>query len=218
VAGGGSLVDTDSVYADAEAVIGDVIAPAGLRQKLFIATKLESPDAAELKRSQTRLKTEEIDLLRRLSRDRGRVGAGKVVQIDDDREAEKRILPLAAEVKAGVPHRVAGRPRAAIPRRARQGDSRLGARLRRELWPVLPRIPARRSASDRGHSRHCRSGAHGRQPRHHARSLRIGKRDHLPALVGVGHERGRVEGLTGKPKREEAAIVHMDEACALGRP
>jgi len=63
VAGGGSLVDTASVYADAEAVIGDVIAPAGLRQKLFIATKLESPDAAELKRSQMRLKTEEIDLL-----------------------------------------------------------------------------------------------------------------------------------------------------------
>ena len=63
VAGGGSLVDTASVYGDAEAVIGDVIAPAGLRHKLFIATKLESPDAAELKRSQTRLKTEEIDLL-----------------------------------------------------------------------------------------------------------------------------------------------------------
>jgi aryl-alcohol dehydrogenase-like predicted oxidoreductase len=63
VAGGGSLVDTASVYADAEAVIGDVIGPAGLRHKLFIATKLESPDAAELKRSQTRLKTEEIDLL-----------------------------------------------------------------------------------------------------------------------------------------------------------
>jgi aryl-alcohol dehydrogenase-like predicted oxidoreductase len=55
--------DTASVYADAEAVIGDVIAPAGLRHKLFIATKLESPDAAELKCSQTRLKTEEIDLL-----------------------------------------------------------------------------------------------------------------------------------------------------------
>jgi diketogulonate reductase-like aldo/keto reductase len=38
VTGGGSLVDTASVYADAEAVIGDVIAPAGPRQKLFIAT------------------------------------------------------------------------------------------------------------------------------------------------------------------------------------
>jgi aryl-alcohol dehydrogenase-like predicted oxidoreductase len=141
VADGGSLVDTASVYADAEAVIGDVIAPAGLRHKLFIATKLESPDAAELKRSQTRLKTEEIDLLQfhNVSDPQQSLAQFKAwkaqgvcryigitstrhadfpaieavlarekpdfVQIDyslDDREAEKRILPLAAEVKAGV--------------------------------------------------------------------------------------------------------------------
>jgi aryl-alcohol dehydrogenase-like predicted oxidoreductase len=141
VAGGGSLVDTASVYADAEAVIGDVIAPAGVRHKLFIATKLESPDAAELKRSQTRLKTEEIDLLQfhNVSDPQQSLAQFKAwkaqgvcryigitstrhadfpaieavlarekpdfVQIDyslDDREAEKRILPLAAEVKAGV--------------------------------------------------------------------------------------------------------------------
>jgi aryl-alcohol dehydrogenase-like predicted oxidoreductase len=56
VAGGGSLVDTSSVYGDAEAVLGEVMGPAGLREKLFIATKLEAPDAAELKRSQARLK------------------------------------------------------------------------------------------------------------------------------------------------------------------
>jgi aryl-alcohol dehydrogenase-like predicted oxidoreductase len=141
VADGGSLVDTASVYADAEAVIGDVIAPAGLRHKLFIATKLESPDAAELKRSQTRLKTEEIDLLQfhNVSDPQQSLAQFKAwkaqgvcryigitstrhadfpaieavlarekpdfVQIDyslDDREAEKRILPLAAELKAGV--------------------------------------------------------------------------------------------------------------------
>ena len=63
VTSGGRLVDTSSVYGDAETVLGEVIASAGLRDKLFIATKLESPDAAELKRSQTRLKTEKIDLL-----------------------------------------------------------------------------------------------------------------------------------------------------------
>jgi aryl-alcohol dehydrogenase-like predicted oxidoreductase len=141
VAGGGSLVDTASVYADAEAVIGDVIAPADLRHKLFIATKLESPDAAELKRSQARLKTEKIDLLQfhNVSDPQASLAQFKdwkaqgvcryigitstrhadfpaieavlarekpdFVQIDyslDDREAEKRILPLAAEVKAGV--------------------------------------------------------------------------------------------------------------------
>ena len=141
VAGGGSLVDTASVYGDAEAVIGDVIASGGLRHKLFIATKLESPDAAELKRSQTRLKTEEIDLLQfhnvkdpqqSLAQFKAWKAQGvcryigitstrhadfaaieavlsrekpDFVQIDyslDDREAEKRILPLAAEVKAAV--------------------------------------------------------------------------------------------------------------------
>ena len=43
IAGGGRLVDTSSIYGDAEAVLGEAIAPAGLRDKLFIATKLEAP-------------------------------------------------------------------------------------------------------------------------------------------------------------------------------
>jgi aryl-alcohol dehydrogenase-like predicted oxidoreductase len=141
VAGGGSLIDTSSVYGDAETVLGTVIASAQLREKLFIATKLESPDAVELKRSQTRLKTEKFDLLQlhnvrdpqqslqqfRKWKEQGvcryigitstRHGDFPVVeailrrekpdfvQVDysvDDREAEKRILPLAAEVKCGV--------------------------------------------------------------------------------------------------------------------
>jgi aryl-alcohol dehydrogenase-like predicted oxidoreductase len=55
IAGGGRLVDTSSVYGDAEVVLGEVIVPSGLRDKLFVATKLEAPDAAELKRSQVRL-------------------------------------------------------------------------------------------------------------------------------------------------------------------
>ena len=140
-AGGGRLIDTASTYGDAETVLGDVMAPAGLRDKLFIATKLEAPDAAELKRSLTRLKTAKLDLLQlHNARDpqqslarfkdwktqgvcryigitstfHGDFAAVEAilarekpdfVQIDyslDDREAEKRILPLAAEVKAGV--------------------------------------------------------------------------------------------------------------------
>ncbi len=141
IAGGGRLVDTSSVYGDAEAVLGDVIADGGLRGKLFIATKLEAPDAAELKRSLARLKTEKLDLLQfhnvhdpqqslaqfkewkaqgvcryigitstrhqQYAAIEAVLGREKpdFVQIDysiDDREAEKRILPLAAEVKAGV--------------------------------------------------------------------------------------------------------------------
>src|SRR5581483_3143823 len=41
---GGKLIDTASSYGDAERILGDVIGPAGLRSKIFIATKLESPD------------------------------------------------------------------------------------------------------------------------------------------------------------------------------
>ena len=41
IAGGGRLVDTSSVYGEAETVLGEVTTSAGLRQKLFIATKLE---------------------------------------------------------------------------------------------------------------------------------------------------------------------------------
>jgi aryl-alcohol dehydrogenase-like predicted oxidoreductase len=141
IAGGGSLIDTSSVYGDAEIVLGEAIVPAGLREKIFIATKLESPDAAELKRSQTRLQMQSFDLLqfhnvRDAQQSLAQFKEWKAqgicryigitstrreqypaieavllrekpdfVQIDyslDDREAEKRILPAAADAKAAV--------------------------------------------------------------------------------------------------------------------
>jgi aryl-alcohol dehydrogenase-like predicted oxidoreductase len=141
IAGGGHLVDTASVYGDAEIVVGDVAARGHLREKLFLATKLEAPDAAELKRSLARLQTDKLDLLqfhniRNPQQSLGQFKEWKAqgvcryigitstrhadfaaieavlarekpdfVQIDysiDDREAEKRILPIAADVKAGV--------------------------------------------------------------------------------------------------------------------
>jgi aryl-alcohol dehydrogenase-like predicted oxidoreductase len=141
IAGGGRLVDTSSVYGEAEVVIGDALTRAHLREKLFLATKLETPDAAELKRSLARLQTDKLDLLQfhnvrdpeqSLAQFKEWKAQGvcryigitstrhadfaaieavlarekpDFVQIDyslDDREAEKRILPLAAEVKAGV--------------------------------------------------------------------------------------------------------------------
>jgi hypothetical protein len=46
----GRLMDTASTYGDAESVLGEVTAAAGLRDKRFVATKLEAPDAQELKR------------------------------------------------------------------------------------------------------------------------------------------------------------------------
>ena len=138
---GGRLIDTASTYGDAESVLGSVIAATGLRDKVFIATKVEAPDAAELKRSLARLRTAKVDLLQLhnvrdprqslaqfkawkaqglcryigiTSTYHGDFAAVEAVlgrekpdfvQIDyslDNREAEKRILPLAAEVKAGV--------------------------------------------------------------------------------------------------------------------
>jgi aryl-alcohol dehydrogenase-like predicted oxidoreductase len=60
---GGRLIDTASAYGDAEMVFGEVTSAAGLRDKLFIATKLRSPDAQELKQSLARLKTASVDLL-----------------------------------------------------------------------------------------------------------------------------------------------------------
>ena len=141
VEAGGRVIDTASTYGDAESVLGDTIAASGLRQKLFIATKLEAPDSAELKRSITRLKTAKLDLLQLHNVRNPRQSLAKFqtwkadgvcryfgitstyhgdfaaveavlgrekpdfVQIDyslDNREAEKRILPLAAELKAGV--------------------------------------------------------------------------------------------------------------------
>jgi aryl-alcohol dehydrogenase-like predicted oxidoreductase len=125
----------------AESVLGDVIAHEGLREKLFIATKLEAPDAAELKRSLSRLKTAKLDLLQLHNVRNPRQSLAQFkewkaqgicryigvtstfhgdfaamesviareqpdfVQIDyslDDGEAQKRILPLAAEIKAAV--------------------------------------------------------------------------------------------------------------------
>ena len=118
-----------------------MIAPAHLRDKVFIATKLESPDAAELRRSLTRLQTETVDLLQLHNVTNPRQSLAKFrdwkaqgicryigitstdhrdfpaveavlrrekpdfVQIDysiGDRTAERRILPLATDLKAAV--------------------------------------------------------------------------------------------------------------------
>jgi aryl-alcohol dehydrogenase-like predicted oxidoreductase len=141
IADGATLIDTASSYGDAERIIGEVSAPAGLQAKLFIATKLEAPDDQELQRSLQRLQTNKIDLLQLHNVDDPQQSLSRFaewkaqgvcryigitstfhsafpaveavltreqpdfVQIDyslEDREAEKRILPVAAEVKAAV--------------------------------------------------------------------------------------------------------------------
>ena len=141
IANGATLIDTASSYGEAERVLGEVTAPADLRAKLFIATKLEAPDNQELQRSLQRLQTNKLDLLQLHNVDDPQQSLSRFaewkaqgvcryigitstfhgafpaieavltrerpdfVQVDyslEDREAEKRILPVAAEVKAAV--------------------------------------------------------------------------------------------------------------------
>ncbi len=65
---GGAIIDTAQAYGTSEAVIGDAIATAGNRSKLFIATKTPlggdvSNAKATLDKSFAALKTDKIDLL-----------------------------------------------------------------------------------------------------------------------------------------------------------
>ena len=65
---GGTVIDTAAAYGDSEALIGEALATSGLRDKMFIATKLVGSGfgitgADSLARSLQRLKTQHIDLL-----------------------------------------------------------------------------------------------------------------------------------------------------------
>jgi diketogulonate reductase-like aldo/keto reductase len=65
---GGTVIDTAAAYGDSEALIGDALATLGIRDRMFIATKLVgtgfgTTGADSLARSQQRLKTQRIDLL-----------------------------------------------------------------------------------------------------------------------------------------------------------
>ncbi len=63
VGSGGRLIDTASSYGGAESVLGSVITSAALRDRVFLATNLEEPDAEELQRSLGRLRMTQVDLL-----------------------------------------------------------------------------------------------------------------------------------------------------------
>ena len=66
VAADATVVDTASSYHAAEEVIGDVVTAGKLRDKLFIATKMEATEpvagAAELRRSLGKLRVQHVDL------------------------------------------------------------------------------------------------------------------------------------------------------------
>lgn len=68
---GGTVIDTAAAYGDSEAIIGDALAALGIRDRLFLATKLTAGGSsrggaggeASLNRSLERLRTRRIDLL-----------------------------------------------------------------------------------------------------------------------------------------------------------
>jgi len=141
VSGGGTLIDTASTYGSSESVVGDLVAQAGLRRQVFIATKLEAPDGAELRRSLQNLHSDKVDLLQLHNVRDPRQSLGQFrqwkaegvcryvgitstfhrdyeaveavlrrekpdfLQIDyslDNRAAEQRLLPLAAELNCAT--------------------------------------------------------------------------------------------------------------------
>lgn len=68
---GGTVIDTSSDYGESEALIGDALADSGLRNSMFVATKLTDGrgffggigGAASFERSLKRLRTRKVDLL-----------------------------------------------------------------------------------------------------------------------------------------------------------
>ena len=65
---GGTVIDTAPMYRSSEAVLGDLIADLGVREDLFIATKVDEKEGgdathAQIKESMRRLKTDTLDLL-----------------------------------------------------------------------------------------------------------------------------------------------------------
>src|SRR3989441_4237947 len=143
--GAGKVIDSSPMYGSSESVAGDLIAELGLRERLFIATKVYTSGRDEgiqqMETSFKRLRVERMDLMQvhnlvdvathtetlKQWKEKGRVrhigithytasayaeverwlqtGAYDFVQINyslAERDAEKRLLPLAAERKVAV--------------------------------------------------------------------------------------------------------------------
>src|SRR5438876_1050451 len=144
-AGGGRVLDSSPMYGSSESVAGDLIAELGLRERLFIATKVWNSGRDEgiqqMEASFKRLRVERMDLMQvhnlvdvathtetlKQWKEKGRIrhigithytasayaeverwlktGAYDFVQINyslAERDAEKRLLPLAKEKNVAV--------------------------------------------------------------------------------------------------------------------
>jgi diketogulonate reductase-like aldo/keto reductase len=67
VAAGGRMIDTSPMYGRSEAVVGDLVAALGVRDKVFLATKVwtsgRERGIAEMRRSAERMKSPVLDLI-----------------------------------------------------------------------------------------------------------------------------------------------------------
>jgi len=67
VAGGASVIDTSPNYSNAEEVLGDLVAELGVRDRIWLATKLAADDRAageaQFAQSLKRLRTDKVELL-----------------------------------------------------------------------------------------------------------------------------------------------------------
>jgi aryl-alcohol dehydrogenase-like predicted oxidoreductase len=145
VAAGGGMVDSSPMYGSSEAVAGDLMYGLGLREELFVATKVwtrgEAQGIRQMQESFRKLRVEKMDLLQvhnlvdvathtKTLQDwkaQGKVRylgithytASAYAEVEkwlatkqydflqinyslDERESEKRLLPLAAELGVGV--------------------------------------------------------------------------------------------------------------------
>ncbi|NUQ21765.1 MAG: aldo/keto reductase, partial [Gemmatimonadaceae bacterium] len=64
---GGKVVDSSPMYGSAEEVVGDLVSAAGIRDRLFLATKVwttgRGKGIAEMEESMRRLRVEKVDLM-----------------------------------------------------------------------------------------------------------------------------------------------------------
>jgi aryl-alcohol dehydrogenase-like predicted oxidoreductase len=106
VAMGASVVDTAPAYGDSESVLGGFLAELGIRDKLFVATKItasegeQNPGAAMFAESRRRLRTDQIDLLQVHSLK----GTDTLMPVLHDWKAAKRIRYIGVTTSRGDQH------------------------------------------------------------------------------------------------------------------
>jgi aryl-alcohol dehydrogenase-like predicted oxidoreductase len=103
---GASVVDTAPAYGESESVLGGLIAELGIRERLFLATKITAdagdrePGKAMFEASLQRLRTQRVDLLQVHSLR----GVDTLMPVLEDWKSSKRIRYVGATTSRGEQH------------------------------------------------------------------------------------------------------------------